>query len=111
MQLYILNDPVNFVDPWGLRADKLSVAADFAEGFLSPTSPPPTPGGMAVYLARQEFDKLVDIDEVVDDVCELASDLGEDYYKIENSGWKYDPNSPYYEPPKREFYWEQGPLK
>ncbi len=66
---------------------------------------------MAGFLARQEFDKRVDIDEVIDDVCEVASDLWEDYYKIANPRWKYDPYSPYYEPPKRVFYWEQGPLK
>jgi hypothetical protein len=108
---YVENDPVNWVDPWGLWVDKLPYAIDFAEGFLTP-GPPPTPGGVAGALARQEFDKHVDLDEVIDTVCKVASDLWEDYYKIENPGWKYDPYSPYYvPPPKPELYWEQGPLK
>jgi hypothetical protein len=105
------NDPVNWVDPLGLYYQYLPYAVDFAEGFLSPTSPPPTPGGLAGFYARSKFDEYVDIDEAKDALCEGASNLWEDYYKIENPGWKHDPYSPYYEPPKRETYWEQGPLK
>ena len=109
---YVANDPVNWVDPRGFYLQYLPYATDFAEGFFMPTSPPPTPAGLAGFEARNKFDEYVDIDEVIDWTGETISGLWEDYYKIENPGWKYDPHGPYYEPrPEPVLYWEQGPLK
>ena len=104
---YVENDPVDWVDPEGLFVDKLPMAVDFAEGFLTP-SPPTTPAGVAGSTTRLLVDSYVNLDEVCESAGQAASKAWEDYYKIENPGWKYDPHSPYYDPPKREFYLEQN---
>jgi hypothetical protein len=75
-----------------------------------PGPPPPSYAGAAGFAVKDRFDAYVDMDAVIDTTCEVTSDLWEDYYKIENPGWKSDPYSPYYEPaPKREQYLENRP--
>ena len=98
---YVLNDPVNLVDPDGIVGiDTIMFAVDFAEGFIMPTAPPPSPGGLAGYIARDRFDTYVDLNEV------------KDY--IVDSWIEYLYSDPFFKPGKQltspykpgEYYWK-----
>jgi RHS repeat-associated protein len=100
---YVLNDPINLVDLNGLMTmDKIVFAVDFAEGFLMPTSPPPTPGGLAGYLARDRFDTYVDLDKVKDIIVDS-------WIEYLDSDPFTRPKKPFKSPYKPgEYYWESA---
>ena len=106
---YVQNNPKCNIDPYGLFGPAAQqFVADFAEGFLSPTTPPPTLGGAAGYGARW----LSDETGLTDVVVEGIPYMWESYYKTHlNPNWRNDPNDPYY-PHKdkpEEYYWTAPP--
>jgi len=103
---YVLNDPVNLVDPLGLISmNTIMFAVDFAEGLLMPTTPPPTYGGLMGYLARDQFDTYVDLNKVTDFIVdEWIEYLDRDPFtrpkKLLES--QYKPSEYYWEAPETE---------
>ena len=109
---YVLNDPVLRIDPDGLYVQYIQFAIDFAEGFLTPGPPPPTPGAQAGFAVRQSLEEMIDFDNVAESIEKGASYAWESYYKEHiNRNWRNDPTDPYYEPLYKpgEYYWTSEP--
>ncbi len=113
---YVLNDPVNLVDPDGLEPITTTaiilaapLIADFASGFLMPGMPPLTPAGTLGISSRYALNQFLDVDAIMlkgaDTMLNLLNATWDEFIRQMDNDPFLNPQN-FRSPIKEEYYWE-----